>query len=191
MVMDSDIRETLRDVCEFKAGRDTGFETQLRDVGIAMDDAANESPLALAIHYLGVKLSLDEFHRDAKRLSVSEFELQGPELAQKHAKITVSGAYVREGSTDNLYADAQAAIAARYSANVGAQPYIPLMLDHALMFVRQRLQQCRADPAATATGCQVSLGGIVSMCVQMNAFGAERQVPCLNVLDYGFAHQGG
>jgi len=63
------------------------------------------------------------------------------------------------------------------------QPKVPLLTDDASSDFRQQILTCQSNPTSAHIGCSVTVLGYVTICKLSNAFGAERQEPCVSVED--------
>lgn len=111
-------------------------------------------------------------------LSVDSFVLDGKGLAEKAAKVALSGIYIREGGLDVLYVDQRAAMMAYGGVN---QPKAALLIDDAPRELREQLLWCQSNPAASRVDCSLRVEGRATMCTISNAFGAKRESPCVSV----------
>jgi len=118
-----------------------------------------------------------------KFISVHQFAVDGPSLVSARTKVKLSGFYIRQGNVALLYADTQAVIMARFHPEVGTQPSVPLLIDHASHSVRENMVNCDSNPSSGQVGCQLTIRGSATMCSLNNSFGASRDTPCVNVED--------
>ena len=121
--------------------------------------------------------------RGYQRITVEAFVLDGKELAAKSAKVSLSGSYVGQNDNGFLFADTRAVIMATKYPNMGEQPKVPLLTDGASRNFRQRLLMCNSNPGTAQIGCPVTVLGEVAVCTLTNAFGATREMACINVQD--------
>ena len=118
---------------------------------------------------------LEERTRGYQRISIETFLLDGGDLAAEAAKVSISGAYIREGNLSVLvYADMRAAIMA-------ARPKVLLLTDNASREFRQVLLTCQSTPTSAQIGCPVTILGRATKCQLSNAFGTTRDEPCIAV----------
>ena len=150
-------------------------------------DAAAQAKLqqeAQAQHQASVARAMqDDASRGYQRISVETFVLDGRDLAARAAKVSISGAYVREGFLEALYADTRAIIMATRYPNAGGQnqPKVLLLTDDASRDFRQHLLTCQSNAASAQVGCSVRVLGQATICTLSNAFGAARELPCVAV----------
>lgn len=116
-------------------------------------------------------------------MSVRNFVIDGPTLAAQHAKVRLVGSYLLSGNVGVLYADSQAVIMARYQADVGRQPSVPLLTEDASHKLREVLLSCDSNPSTGQVGCQIEIHGHATMCTLSNTFGAAHNTPCLEAED--------
>jgi hypothetical protein len=121
--------------------------------------------------------------RGYRRISFETFLLDGKDLATRTAKVSLNGAYTREGNVDVLYPDMRVLIIAHNYQSAGNQQRIPLLIDDASRDFRQRLLMCRSNPASAQIGCPFTVLGQVTICTLSNGLGAERTSPCISVED--------
>jgi hypothetical protein len=124
---------------------------------------------------------------DYKAMSVREFVVDGPQLASRHGKVRLSGAYVLQGSVAMLYTDSQAIMMTRYNPQAGSLPTVALLTDEASHQLRDILVSCDSNPATAQIGCEIAIRGRATTCTLNNAFGATREVPCVAVEDGGYS----
>jgi hypothetical protein len=116
-----------------------------------------------------------------RHISVETFVLDGKDLAARAAKVSLSGAYLREGNVEVLYDDSRAVILATHSGNAGHQPKVALLTDDASREFRQLLLRCQSNAGSAQVGCSVTALGHATMCTLSNVFGAARRLPCVAV----------
>jgi hypothetical protein len=121
-----------------------------------------------------------------KDITMRDFQIDGPQLAAASAPVQITGGYTKPGNMDMLYANSSDAAVATYTNSAYAEqlPFIPLLTDNASHAIREAMYDCRSR---NAVGCLLTLRGMVTMCSVTNGFGAQRDTPCLAVLD-GFAY---
>lgn len=119
--------------------------------------------------------------RGYQSITVETFALDGKDLAAKAAKVLLRGAYVRTGNLDLLYANTKAVMTTKSYGQ--QQPNVSLLTEDAAREFRQRLLDCRSNPATAQFGCSVTVIGHVTTCTLTNAFGARREEPCVAVAD--------
>jgi len=121
---------------------------------------------------------LEERTSGYQRMSIETFLLDGGDLAAKAAKVSISGAYIREGNLSVLYADRGTAMKATRGHR---QPNVLLLTDEASREFRQVLLTCQSNPASATVGCPVTILGQATKCQLSNAFGATRGEWCITV----------
>lgn len=119
--------------------------------------------------------------RGYRLITVEAFVLDGRELAGISAKVALRGFYVREGDLDVLYPNRQALLMARY--NHLNQINALLLTQEASRALRQHLLMCQSNAATAQTGCPIEIKGQVTKCTVTNAFGREKETPCVAVSD--------
>jgi hypothetical protein len=105
--------------------------------------------------------------------SIKDLILDGKELAERNAKIQISGIYKKSGDTASLYASPIDA----YHEN---DNFVPILTDDAQRALREYLMSygCVSSP----TGCLIDVGGHMSMCHHLSPLYANYpDTPCLNV----------
>jgi hypothetical protein len=113
-------------------------------------------------------------------MSIRDFAADGPRLAADNAKVSLTGSYILQGNRGVLYADIQAIVITKYRPEVGPQPNVPLLTDHASRQLRQRLLTCQSDLSAAQVGCTIKIRGQAKMCPLTDAEGTTRDVPCID-----------
>ena len=122
--------------------------------------------------------------RGYESISVQTFELDGTGLAERSAKLAISGVYVREGNIDVLYADQNAVMMEYYASRFGThQPKVSLLIDNASRELRAHFLNCRSDPSSARRGCAVSVLGYATKCTLTNPFGTTREQACFEAED--------
>jgi hypothetical protein len=117
-------------------------------------------------------------------MSVTDFVVNGPDLAAKGARVHLSGYYTLNGDAPVLFPNRQAAIVTMNAPpGVGRAPSVPLLIDHASADFRRQLVLCDANPN-TVNCNSLDISGIATMCTVSNAFGATRSTPCVDVQHY-------
>jgi hypothetical protein len=182
-IMQTQVPAALRQSCKAKFENDPDARADLNSLDITDHDIADGPTMALALRYLGTKASHVDLKHRARQMSVEDFVLDGKDLVAKRAAVSISGAYALEGRAENLYASTQAVIMAHYNHNGGTQPSVPLMTENAMHSFRRRLLTCQSNPGTAQIGCPVTVWGMVIACTETNAFGVQRETPCVNVWD--------
>jgi len=103
--------------------------------------------------------------------SVKDLILDGKDLANRNAKIQVVGIYRKMGGTSVLYAS----ILDSYQNN---DNYIPILTDDAQRALREYLLNFLCE---SNSGCQIDVGGHMTMCEPTNLLLAGTSMPCLDV----------
>jgi hypothetical protein len=117
-------------------------------------------------------------------MSVTDFVVNGPDLAAKGARVHLSGYYTLNGDVPVLFPNRQAAIVTMNTLpGAGRAPSVPLLIDHASAELRRQLVLCDANPY-TVNCNSLDISGIATMCTVSNAFGAARSTPCIDVQHY-------
>jgi len=191
--------ELLAKICKMKyEGAD---RTQLYRAGFTPEDIEHSSTVLLTSEYLGV-LKYVAFQSgvhanvaapkpdatlpppsDYQAMSVRDFVADGPALAAKNAKVSLSGSYLLQENRGVLYPDMQSIVMARYHPEAGPQPNISLLTSAASGQLRRRLLSCQTDPSAAQVGCTIKIRGRAGMCPLTDAPGATREAPCVKVED--------
>lgn len=180
-ILQNDFPAALQEACEAKLSRQ--LPDSFKDFGISRRDLDEKSASIIAIQYLSTKATLLDLKTTANAISVKDFVLEGKQLAEEHAKVSISGSYLAQGRAENMYDNYTAVIEALQYPSMGRQPIVPLLTDKAIYPVRRRLLECQSSPSESQVGCQVVLRGIVMMCTETNDFGVSSEAPCLNVWD--------
>jgi hypothetical protein len=188
-LVQSHVRRMMQLACRAKL--DPAARADLYRVGLTDDVILRSGTVDLVMSY---QTLLNHLPMDAKAagtpaldeyrsMGVKAFVVDGPELAAKRAKVSISGMYIRNGQVPTMYADTNSVIMARYHSDVGTQASVPLMIDKASHDVRQRIFSCDENPGSGQVGCPLAIRGRATMCTLGNAFGASQNVPCLEVAD--------
>lgn len=107
--------------------------------------------------------------------SVKDLILDGKILANRNAKIQITGLYKRVGGSERLYGQP-------YDAFQENDNYVPILTEGAQRDFRAFLltQTCRPD--YRSPGCQINVGGHMTKCHLLAAeFANYPEVPCLNI----------
>jgi hypothetical protein len=193
--------ELLAKICRMKfEGAD---RTQLYRAGFTPEDIEHSSTVMLTSEYLGV-LKYVAFQsgvhtseapkpdapdaplpppNDYQAMSVRDFVADGPTLAARNAKITLSGSYLLQDKRDVLYTDMQSIVMTKYHPELGPQPNVSLVTSDASAQLRRRLLSCQTDPSAAQVGCTIKIRGRAAMCPLSDASGATHEAPCVKVED--------
>jgi hypothetical protein len=190
--------ELLAKICRMKyAGAD---RTQLYRAGFTPEDIEHSSTVMLTSEYLGV-LKYVAFQSgvhakpapkpdailpppsDYQAMSVRDLVADGPALAAKNAKVSLSGSYLLQDNHGVLYPDMQSIVTARYHPEAGPQPSVSLLTSDASAQLRRRLLSCQTDPSAAQVGCTIKIRGLAAMCPLTDASGAAHEAPCVKVED--------
>jgi hypothetical protein len=120
-----------------------------------------------------------------QHISFETFLLDGKSLAAKAAKVSLSGAYLREGNVDFLYVNQTDIVMANapYGGDGRNHPTITLLSDDATREFRQHLLSCQTDPSRAQLGCPVTVLGTATICTLKNVFGVKQELPCVAVED--------
>ena len=190
--------ELLAKICRMKyEGAD---RTQLYRAGFTPEDIEHSSTVILTTEYLGVMKYVafqSGVHAspapkpdailpppsDYQALSVRDFVTDGPALAAKNAKVSLSGSYLLQDKRDVLYPDMQSIVMAKYHPEAGPQPNVALLTSDASAQLRRRLLSCQTDPSAAQVGCTIKIRGRAGMCPLPDASGAPHEAPCVKVED--------
>jgi len=197
----AEMRKIVVEACEAKYHG--GARTDFYSASITDHDFDTQLVFGLAMQYATVEIAHSAKGReeqakiDARRVaaaaagsphtityqsvSVRDFAIDGRQLSAKHARVEVSGFYIKRGDVPTLYATYEDLVSAVYSS--GDPAVIPLMIDSASHEMRSDLFDCDSDPMMSRTGCRITARGRVGECVASNVFGAPREVPCLEVAD--------
>lgn len=178
-----DVSDVLPTVVKCAPNLSGGFEQQLRGLIAAERKVqAERQAQQLKAQTESNNNAADEAS-GYRHVTIDSFVLDGKDLAAENAKLAISGAYLREGNLDNLYANRPAA----YRDSQGyAQPKVPILTDNATRDFRQQQLNCLASPASDL-GCPVTVLGHATTCKLTNAFGVEREGPCVDVEDGRFS----
>ena len=190
--------ELLAKICRMKyEGAD---RTQLYRAGFTPEDIEHSSTVMLTSEYLGV-MKYVAFQSgvqakpapkpdailpppsDYQVMSVRDFVADGPALAAKNAKVSLSGSYLLQDNHGVLYPDMQSIVMARYHPEAGPQPGVSLLTSDASAQLRRRLLSCQTDPSAAQVGCTIKIRGRAGMCPLTDASGATHEAPCVKVED--------
>ncbi len=196
--------ELLAKICRMKyEGAD---RTQLYRAGFTPEDIEHSSTVILTSEYLGV-LKYVAFQNgvhsnggmhaseapkadatlpppsEYQAVSVRDFVADGPTLAAKNAKVSLSGSYLLQDNSGVLYTDMQSIVMARYHPELGPQPSVSLLTSDASAQLRRRLLSCQTDPSASQVGCTIKIRGHAGMCPLIDASGATHEAPCVKVED--------
>lgn len=110
--------------------------------------------------------------------SVKDLMLDGKQLANRNAKIQISGIYKKIADSERLYATPVDA----FQSN---DNYVPVLTDDAVRDFREYLLEhplCQEQSWGSTPGCRVDVGGHMTMCHHLAAeFAHYPDVPCLNV----------
>jgi hypothetical protein len=195
--------ELLAKICRMKyEGAD---RTQLYRAGFTPEDIERSSTVMLTSEYLGV-LKYVAFQNgvhggvrtseapkaadatlpppsDYQAVSVRDFVADGPALAAKNAKVSLSGSYLLQDNRGVLYTDMQSIVMTKYHPEAGPQPNVSLLTSDASPQLRRRLLSCQTDPSAAQVGCTIKIRGRAGMCPLSDASGATHEAPCVKVED--------
>jgi hypothetical protein len=201
--------ELLAKICRMKyEGAD---RTQLYRAGFTPEDIERSSTVMLTSEYLGVLKYVafqsgvhggDGVHggvhtseapkaadailppaSDYQAVSVRDFVADGPALAAKNAKVSLSGSYLLQDNRGVLYPDMQSIVMTKYHPEAGPQPSVSLLTSDASGQLRRRLLSCQTDPSAAQVGCTIKIRGRAGMCPLTDAAGAAHEAPCVKVED--------
>jgi hypothetical protein len=197
----NDAAQTLSKICKMKyEGAD---RAELYAAGFTQADIERSSTVVLATEYLGI-LKYVAFQSAAHRskavksdtqgaatspagdypaVPVRDFVAKGAALADKGAKVTLTGSYLLQGDRGLLYPDTQAIVMTQYHPEAGPQPNIPLVINGASPQLLRRFHVCQTDLSAAKVGCTVKIRGAAMMCPATDTTGATHEVPCLNAED--------
>lgn len=152
-----------------------------RAAGITDVQIEERYPVAIALLYIEAQRA--KLHASATPTSVIDFSLDGKELADKSAFLTLSGMYIKQGNVESLFASTQAVLQSNYYTSGAPPPSIPLLTENASREFRKHLLGCQAHATYSQIGCPVTIWGQATICTQTNAFGVTRDVPCIHVID--------
>lgn len=157
-------------------------------MGLSEADLRAHSVVQLAAYSMGWKskqgdAAPNQADDSPLAISVEQFAIQGPKLALRGTKLLVSGAYIREGDTEYIYANSTAIEMEMVPGSSMHEARIALLTNDASDNARTRFLTCGEDPAASQIGCSITVEGTATTCVQTSAFGATRNLPCLDVQD--------
>lgn len=190
-----EVAEVLTKICKMKY--EAADRTELYRLGFTPEDIERSSTVMLTSEYLAV-MKYVAFQKavhgqeapkpdaplpttsDYQAVSVRDFAADGPRLAAKNAKVSLTGSYILQGNRGMLYADIQAIVITKYRPEAGPQPNVPLLTDHASRQLRQRLLTCQSDLSAAQVGCTIKIRGQARMCPLTDAEGATHDVPCVD-----------
>jgi hypothetical protein len=196
--LSSEVVEVLAKICRMKY--EAADRTQLYRAGFTPEDIEHSSTVMLTSEYLGVLKYVafqNEVHgqeapkpdaplpppSDYAAVSVPDFAAQGPELAAKNAKVSLTGSYILRDGRGMLYTDMQAIVTTKYHPEAGPQPSVLLLTNDASHQLRQRLLACQTDPSAAQVGCTIKIRGRARMCPPTDASGGTHEAPCVNAED--------
>lgn len=193
-----EITKVLTKICKIKYEAED--RTELYRLGFTPADIERSSTVMLTSEYLAVMkyVALQKAAHgqeapepdaplpsssDYQAVSVRDFAADGPRLAAKNAKVSLTGSYILQGNRGLLYTDIQAIVATKYRPEAGPQPNVPLLTDHASHQLRQRLLTCQSDLSAAQVGCTIKIRGQAKMCPLTDAQTATHDVPCVDAED--------
>jgi hypothetical protein len=188
----------LAKICKMKY--EAADRTELVRAGFTPEDIEHSSTVMLTSEYLGVLKYVafqNEVHgqqppkpgaplpppSDYQAMSVRDFAADGPKLAARSAKVTLTGSYLFQADHGMLYPDMQSIVISKYHPDAGPQPQVLLLTNDASRQLRQRLLACQTDLSAAQVGCTIKIRGQARMCPLPDTSGTTHEVPCLNAED--------
>lgn len=137
-------------------------------------NAESEQQLRTAI---AKKIAADDA-RGYKHISFDDFVLDGRTMAENHAKVSISGRYVKYGSVEYLTPSPMASARLNSVGDTGES--VGLLTDQADRNTRKYFLECQKSNQTLALGCGVTLLGHVTTCVKTIFLNATNE-PCLEV----------
>jgi hypothetical protein len=181
---DNEVTNALRTVDKCAPNLASRFEQQLGEIIGAARRAQAERQASKLRKQTDLNNNAADEAKGYRHISVDDFLLDGKVLTDKEAKIAINGVYLREGNLDYVFTSRRAAVMDRDGQ---AQPNVPILTDGATREFRQQQLNCLSNPGCASFGREVTVLGHASICKLTNAFGVERDTPCVDVEDGRFA----